>query len=89
VAASCPPPPPLQASPDLELGAPEPRENRGTRRLRKSPGKGTGIRRLLPTFFRQKYHPQIFCLKPYLHGQATLSGEGRMGQEKERRKENG
>jgi hypothetical protein len=38
----------VQASPDLELGAPEPRKNRGPRRLRKSPGKGTGIRRLFP-----------------------------------------
>jgi hypothetical protein len=66
LAASCPAPTPLQANPYLELGAPEPHENRGPRRLRKSPAKV----QVSSDFFRQRYryHPKIFCLKPYLHG---------------------
>jgi hypothetical protein len=50
----------------MELGAPEPRENRGPRRLRKLPAKV----QVSSDFFRQRYryHPKIFCLKPYLHG---------------------
>jgi len=45
--------------------------------------------------FRQKfrYHPKIFCLKPYLHGIERFfleKGEWRMGKEKgERKKERG
>jgi hypothetical protein len=71
----------VQASPDLELGAPEPRKNRGPRRLRKSPGKGTGLRRLFPGKVQvssQNFLPKT--LSPW--HQANFSGERRMGKKK-------
>jgi hypothetical protein len=74
----------VQASPDLELGAPEPRKNRGPRRLKKSPGKGTGIRRLFPGKVQvssQNFLPKT--LSPW--HQANFSGERRMGKNKKKR----
>jgi hypothetical protein len=73
----------------MELGASEPRKNRGPRRLRKLPGKGTGIRRLF--LAKVQVSSQNFLPKtlPPWH-QANSSEERRMGQEKgERRKEKG